>query len=258
MPVVVCKFIGPVIPESPSLLPPLTRQAVHVWSLWLPLVDNEKIISVLTPAEIARAVSYHQEADRSRFMKSRALVKLLIADYLDLDVADVVITTGTTQKPDIESCSKTLQYNISHSGDLTLAAIAYSAVGVDVEKVDPDYQYEDVFNICFNRREIDFIGDTGYVGFYKLWTMKEAIVKFTGKGIDDNMQYVPSLDGTYTVAESITEQHVQVYGFEPRKSYIGSVSCTNLINEVMFFDARSFLREYYSGHPVWDKSFTAI
>jgi 4'-phosphopantetheinyl transferase len=243
---------------SPSLLPPLSRQAVHVWSLQLPLVDNEKIISVLTPAEITRALSYHQEEDRLRFMKSRALVKLLIAAYLDLDVADVVITTGVTQKPDIESCSKTLQYNISHSGDLTLAAIAYSAVGVDVEKVDPGYQYEDVYNICFNRREIDFIGDTGYVGFYKLWTMKEAIVKFTGKGIDDNMQHVPSLDGTHAVAESITKQHVQVYGFEPQKNYIGGVSCTSLINEVMFFDACSFLAAYYSAHPALRKSLRDI
>ena len=76
-----------------------------------------------------------------------------------------------------------LQFSLSHSGSLSLCALADTPVGADIELVRPrslklpryalsDWEYE-----WYESR------GSRWEDFYTLWTLKEARVKCTGEGL---------------------------------------------------------------------------
>lgn len=79
-----------------------------------------------------------------------------------------------------------LHFNLSHSGDYVTVAVSDAAVGIDVEyKVR---NYESVAKRCFCKEEYeDIISLESDMQrerrFLEYWTMKEAYVKYVGKGL---------------------------------------------------------------------------
>ena len=76
-------------------------------------------------------------------------------------------------------------------------------VGVDLERADWKDSLEDVATRYFSRRECGILRDAaGPSGkakcFFRLWTMKEAILKATGEGIRDltKVEVLPTLHVT--------------------------------------------------------------
>lgn len=55
-------------------------------------------------------------------------------------------------------------------------------LGIDIEKVNDDFAFEDILENCFTFREIDNIGLNAPM-FYKYWTAKEAYLKYEGYGL---------------------------------------------------------------------------
>jgi len=78
-------------------------------------------------------------------------------------------------------------------------AVGDSDIGIDVEKIDPDFSYEDILATGFSVSEINLIKKSASPRsyFYLHWTRKEALTKATAKGLDDNLIAVPCLDGLH-------------------------------------------------------------
>lgn len=83
-------------------------------------------------------------------------------------------------KPMIEG----LYFNLSHSGDIVICAVSNSPVGCDIEqsKKAPAHLAERYF--CEGEKQYlsQFAGDEYDREFYRLWTMKESYMKYTGEG----------------------------------------------------------------------------
>lgn len=64
-------------------------------------------------------------------------------------------------------------------------------IGCDIEEIEETLDM-DVAHYCFNEQECQTIleAENPCVEFTKYWTMKEAVLKLTGEGINDNL---PSL-----------------------------------------------------------------
>ena len=76
--------------------------------------------------------------------------------------------------------NKILYYNISHSGQYAVVAVSDNRIGIDVEyKDDKDFK---ITKRMFCEEEISYIGDS-QDRFRQIWTIKEAFLKCTGKGI---------------------------------------------------------------------------
>jgi len=72
-----------------------------------------------------------------------------------------------------------LRFNLSHSGDVTLVAVARdSEVGVDVERIRPVIEMHSIARRWLGR---DDIADEPE--FYRVWTRHEAMVKALGVGL---------------------------------------------------------------------------
>lgn len=85
-------------------------------------------------------------------------------------------------KPWFPDCPD-LHFSVSHSGPLSLCALADTPVGADVELVRP--RSKGLPRYALSHREYAWYEARGgcWEDFYTLWTMKEARVKCTGEGI---------------------------------------------------------------------------
>lgn len=78
---------------------------------------------------------------------------------------------------------KNLHFNISHSGDYILCAISSCCVGVDIECVKTRKPQLPQYALTKEEYTQYLALGGNWNAFYKLWTKKEAFVKYTGKSI---------------------------------------------------------------------------
>jgi 4'-phosphopantetheinyl transferase len=77
-----------------------------------------------------------------------------------------------------------LDFNISHSGDYVVCALATSArVGVDIEEIRPLDISDIKEQMSQNQWEAIMASENRLEAFFNLWTQKEAVAKADGRGI---------------------------------------------------------------------------
>lgn len=93
-------------------------------------------------------------------------------------------------KPSLKGCP--IEFNYSHSGNYLVVAISSSPVGVDVQK--KNQIKNQVFSRVLSSAEKKHFGDEKSKDslFYKVWSRKEAYLKFLGHPGDANLQDIPS------------------------------------------------------------------
>ena len=221
---------------------PNAGSAVAVYRV--PIAENRlhtpRLYALLTEAEQQRAHRYHAEADYYRFIVSRAALRLLLGARLGQAPTELCFVPGTNKKP-LLAAPTALHYNVSHSGNWVLIVIASVEVGVDVEKINPDFPFQEVLEHSFSLLEQAYIKEQlTPAAFYRLWTRKEAFVKATAQGIEADFSSVPALDGVHhwsaTHPSPITEWTVS--SFVPAASYAAAVAYPSAIpaSEMRFYD----------------------
>ena len=154
--------------------------------------------TLLSPGEIERADRYRRPNDQLRFTCTRGWLRVLLARYLNRPPDRIEFVAGINRKPALKQ-STTWHFNVSHSGNWALIAIAKTPVGIDLEWVNPDFSFRDVLLSSFSTSEQQCIDacEDARLCFYQLWTRKEALAKATAKGVDDGFARIPSLPGTH-------------------------------------------------------------
>ena len=121
---------------------------------------------------------------------------------------------GEHGKPELSLNSKplalnsklsTLNFNISHCKQALAVVLSASPVGIDVESVG---RYsESLARHVLNDSEFAEVSQSPnpQIPFTRLWTQKEAVVKLTGRGIDDDL---PNLLLKYNNVSLHTEEHL--------------------------------------------------
>ncbi len=199
--------------------------------IWKIKVRKEQLLplNILSPDEQLKASGFFHEKDRISFLTRRTALRILLSKYLGIEAAGVEFLPGENKKPIIKpDLNSGLQFNLSHSGDLVLIAISDSAVGIDVERSDPDFNFEEVLVHSFSEQEIEFINRSGNRRqlFYELWTRKEALIKASSKGIDDDLAKIPCLEGVHILNSRIlnSEEEWCVSSFLAEDGYAGSIA----------------------------------
>lgn len=196
----------------------------------------------LSSEELKRANKYHFAKDKNRFVLCRTLLKFILAEHTELDIKRIVISNSVNKKPYL-AADQSIYFNVSHSGDYGIIAIANREIGVDLEFINPTFNFKEIMPHVFNKPEKHEVihSNDQRKTFYQLWTRKEAIVKATGKGINDQFLKVPSLNGVHTTTNDLLGDfnNMQVFSFEIEKNHIAAVALSN-INEtsgkISFYD----------------------
>lgn len=179
--------------DTPPARPTVGGDEVHLWRAHLkqPPGVLSSLRGWLSAGERERAARFHFDRDRERFVAARAALRDVLGRYLRVAPGLIQFAYGEHGKPGLggESAASSLTFNLSHSRELALVAVARSkAVGVDVEFVREDFACAEVAARFFSPDECSALGalppGAPYAeGFFNCWTRKEAYIKARGLGL---------------------------------------------------------------------------
>lgn len=161
---------------------------VHIWRVDLSSSATQTE-ACLSHDERERAARFHFERDRQHFKIAHASLRAILSRYVKLQPAALTFGETAYGKPfmtNIEAAG--LLFNMSHSGDLALIAVAREReVGIDIEYMRADFATMEVAEHFFSVAEIYTLSGLDphlrTNAFFNCWTRKEAYVKARGEGL---------------------------------------------------------------------------
>jgi 4'-phosphopantetheinyl transferase len=96
---------------------------------------------------------------------------------------------GPHGRPALAGADRSVQFSLSHSGDLVLVAVAGVPIGVDVEELSEEQVAADLSTRLHpaEQREIT-AADQPRLAFTRVWTRKEAYLKGIGIGLSRGLR----------------------------------------------------------------------
>ncbi len=177
------------------------------WNLWRD-VDGTTILHVdLAPddARERRAAALLDEEEAARlgrilsarrrreFVLCRAALRVALAERLGCAARRLSFGYGEHGKPFAEMDGRRADagFNVSHSGRHGLIALAaHDALGVDLEERVPRQDLDGIGSLVYGPAERRALaradGPEKVHLFYRLWSMKEALIKAVGAGFSLN------------------------------------------------------------------------
>jgi 4'-phosphopantetheinyl transferase len=170
----------------------LGESEVHLWRVDLNQAAANELRwqPLLSVDERERANRFHFEKDRQRFSTTRALLRMLLAAYLQSTPESLRFHYADKGKPSLDGphLESKLMFNVSHSGDVALFAITRGReIGVDVEQVRRNSDLDAIAPRFFSAHEqaqLNALAPEQQVeAFFRCWTRKEAYIKARGEGL---------------------------------------------------------------------------
>jgi 4'-phosphopantetheinyl transferase len=167
----------------------------------------------LSADERRRASRFRLARDRERFIGARGLLREILALYLNAPPGGLSFGYGAHGKPFLKGEGhSTLRFNVSHSFDAMLLAIAHMReVGVDVEGVrNSGVAMEEIVETVLSEPEKQALagigGEDKRTTFLRFWTRKEAYIKADGRGVSLPLERidVSAPEGRVAVLEEAT------------------------------------------------------
>ena len=184
------------LPIWSSAPPQLRLQAgeIHLWRAHL--ADSTRVEAcerTLSAEERLRAGRFAFAEDRQHFIIAHAALRTVLARYVGGEAAELEFTTGEFGKPQVVQLFTDVRFNLSHTDGLALIAVSLGReVGVDVERVNRDIEYEEIADHYFDPREAWDLRiappQERACRFFEVWTRKEACLKASGAGLGGEIE----------------------------------------------------------------------
>jgi 4'-phosphopantetheinyl transferase len=216
----------------------LRENEVHVWRFGLNVSDLalRRFRGLLCQTEIARVDGFRFPHLRRRFLAARGALRSILAGYLSIDPRQLTFSYGPHGKPAVRNSLAGLQFNLSHSHDLMVAAVCRPGfIGVDIEREDPEFPTRDIAGRYFCEREKNEIARAdhrnGLRTFFQLWTAKEAVTKATALGLSLELSKVEiGLDPLRVLSLETPAGPIppnwRLYSFRPGENFQGTLAVT--------------------------------
>ena len=168
---------------------------------------KEKAMELITGERLYKALIYVKEDDSLRSLTG----SLLMRKY-----------TGGLENIKYDFYGKpykdNVYFSLSHSNDYVVLAVGTNNIGVDIEKNRArNPKLQDYVLSDEEKKEVK-----EDIDFYKMWTSKESLVKFTGFGIDRDLKKLTALplNGDKVFAG----RHCHSFNFVYKNDYVISVT----------------------------------
>jgi len=161
---------------------------VEVWLIdcrtAYPAVDS--LLALLGPQEHRRAEACLSPQDRREYVIAHAAVHCIVGERIGIAAAQVTWRIGPHGKPHLSGYARSVEVNLSHSGDLCMVAVSASrSVGVDIQRLATGTTPVALARRYFPADEARLVLEAEDAMaqselFARLWTRKEAFVKAVG------------------------------------------------------------------------------
>ena len=216
--------------QSPPECLSLPDNELHLWRFELntTVAGNDYFNQILCAEEISRGERLLDGRKKAQFISARTYLRTILGRYLQIQPNQVQFHYNQHGKPSLSEIHHSLlSFNLSHSGDWgVLAAATTKAVGVDLEYIDPEMIFFQLSHSYFNAQEKLCLDQYPHSrqrrGFYRLWTQKEAMLKFLGSGFSIS----PGID---------SRSDVELRTFPIQANYIFSVAFRERVEKIVKF-----------------------
>jgi 4'-phosphopantetheinyl transferase len=164
---------------------------VQLW--WASCAEAARRLSsqleMLDDEERRRVDRIRVTAARHRFVAARALTRRALGHFLATSPEEIRFSYGERGKPLLAHPigDPPLHFNLAHSGDTAVVAIAREVLGVDVEALRPMPSAHRLARRFCSAAEQQWLADRPEQqfgpSFLALWTCKEAYLKAEGIGV---------------------------------------------------------------------------
>lgn len=198
--------------RRPDQWPELAGAELHIWRFSLDLPEDRigALESLLSGSELDEAERRADGRNRRRYVVARGVVRSILAAYAGCDPAELDLQRQEGGKPCLAGMPGpgALSFNLSHSGELALCAVARErAVGIDVERVRTVTAMDQIVDRYFSEREARALkalpSDQRLSAFFAVWTGKEACGKALGAGVTELWQRFEVSEDPNATAESL-------------------------------------------------------
>ncbi|PCJ23641.1 MAG: hypothetical protein COA96_11370 [SAR86 cluster bacterium] len=179
----------------------LKENEIHLWHIDQSDFDlpelQENRLDWLSKTELARFNRYLFDRHRKQLLLGKILVRSVLSRYDEtVQPKDWNFTQNDYGKPAIDPAQqkRPLFFNISHSGDKLVLAVASSEfIGVDIEQCCKPRRVSKISSRYFSTKEaaelLAMPEQSQLSRFYQLWTLKEAYIKACGLGLAIPLQH---------------------------------------------------------------------
>jgi 4'-phosphopantetheinyl transferase len=161
---------------------------VDVWEI--PLTTDSRTLQAvagrLSATERERAHRLIDPEHGKRKMVSQWATREVLSWYLEVAPEEVQLELDPEGKPRLAEPVE-WRFNLTHSEDWGLLAVSREEVGVDLEFTGRPLDCQGLARRFFSEREARSVesvsGSERVFAFFQIWTLKEAYVKATGRGL---------------------------------------------------------------------------
>jgi 4'-phosphopantetheinyl transferase len=201
------KIVRPTITHPQPIRFPVA--GVDVWRACLRDSDGEleQLASLFPQNEFQTHLRFGEYPGVRRSLPSWALVRILLARYLQVEPASIQFEFGVFGKPYIAGNS--VYFNLARSREQAIVAIATCRrIGIDIEDVSQTRQIGALMQRILTQRERARLRGLSEPRkremFFRYWVRKEALLKGIGTGLSTPMNKVDVSDCTDTDDANIT------------------------------------------------------
>jgi 4'-phosphopantetheinyl transferase len=170
--------------------------SIDVWHVDLENSDWDGCIGFLAMHEVALAQRFREPRQQAYARRCRAALRQALASYVDRPPSTLVFQYNEYGKPMLagQSC----HFNLSHSGNRAVIAVAGQQIGIDLEAVVMSAsEIRELTELVCHPLEKKTLEQTSLVlqseSFYRFWTQKEAYCKALGVGLRGELSAIRAM-----------------------------------------------------------------
>lgn len=193
----------------------INEGTIHVWSARYSSLDRYYpfLSALLSPDESLKAAGFKKNGDSRRYILRRGVVRAVLGHYIHENPENLRFVQGINGKPDLDPDGKfpDIRFSLSRTDDMVCLALTQkSEIGVDIVRPQNHYSFSAIGHYLFTPGERRWVAQTipgqRSLRFFKVWALKEALLKATGGDVRTMKEADVSplmtdafLDGFYTV-----------------------------------------------------------
>ncbi|MCR5102099.1 MAG: 4'-phosphopantetheinyl transferase superfamily protein [Butyrivibrio sp.] len=150
----------------------------------------KELTSFIPQSRLKKAYDYKSQADRARSIAASYLLQTGLDEYQGKHIKNPDISFGEDGKPYFTDYPE-LHFSISHSGEYVACAFSDQEIGLDIQE-ERASNCDKIAARFYSPSENEYLNsiknaDLRKHEFFRIWSAKEAYIKFTGLGIREGM-----------------------------------------------------------------------
>jgi phosphopantetheinyl transferase len=207
--------MGTALPES-GTPETFTIDQLHIWSARYSDLDRyyPVLSGLISAQEATRAAGFKKTRDTQKYILRHGMVRSVLGQYIRKEPQELRFVHEESGKPNLdpEGENHDIHFSLSRTDEMVCLGISRkSRIGLDIVRSDSHYPFFAIAEFLFTPGECQWIARTPsyeqHVRFFRIWSLKEALLKATGGGAGmmqeadvSGIMKNPSLNGFYPIS----------------------------------------------------------